>query len=179
MKKYALFQPLVFSLALLLAPSLLSAQESYADMTVQNIPSWTLTQMQTFAGNVPSRVWLFEKNSEEVAVAALATEGIENGLKDQNHSKLVKIYLDALIVGWNGKSEGPETGTNAAFCGGESGYKTLASFGNRQFDYYACMMMNKERTGIIMITTWAPHDTAEEIIARRLMTFVQASTFKE
>ncbi len=154
-----------------------SAEENYAGVTVAEVQNWTLGQMQTFSGTVPSRVWVFEKKGEEVAVSVLSTGGIENALRDQKLTSLVKIYTDALVTGWGGKSNGNDTGLNAAFCGGEAGYHSEASFGDRKFDYYGCMLMSRDRTRVVSVVTWADSGTSEEVIARRLLTYIQAISF--
>ena len=174
MMKLSPFLALLFVLVFSMSAQ---AGESYAGVEISDVPNWSLQQMQTFSGTVPSRAWIFGKNDEEVAVSAMVTEGIENGLKDQDLNVMAKTYVDALVTGWGGEPKGDALSVKSAFCGGEFGYKAEAKFGDRVFDYYGCLLMNPERSRIITVVTWGAHDIPEEIVARRLMTFIQASSF--
>ena len=173
MKNTALF----ILLFLLILPTQVYAEETYADVSIPNIPHWTMTKKQTYTGTTPSRTWIFEKNDEEVMLAVLVTEGISGGLKAQNYGNLAKIYLTEIIAGWGGKSNGPETGSTALFCGGEPGYKAEAIFGEKHFDYYCCLKVSKDRSRIATAVTWGPSGLLEETAARRLMPFIESTRF--
>ncbi|MBQ9241826.1 MAG: hypothetical protein IJ165_01125 [Proteobacteria bacterium] len=172
-----------------LLPSHAFAGESYADVEIMSPPRWDMGQMQTFSGTVPSRAWLFSRGEEEVMVAVLVTEGIVGGLEGQNYSTLARLYAEAVIGGWGGvrpigkpdgeKAVGAEMPAGGAvFCAGEHGAKVPASFGEKKFEYYTCMLVHPDKTRIVAVTTWVPEGTEEQIAARRLMTFVQAVMFR-
>lgn len=166
---------LLFTLIFLaILPVHVLAEETYADVSIHDVPHWTMQKKQTFAGTTPSRAWIFAKNDEEIMLSVIVTDGIQNGLKDQNYGKLAKIYLDSLIVGWGGKHTGPESGSAALFCGGEPGYKAQGIFGDRRFDYYCCLKISKDRTRIAAAVTWGTSKLLDESAARRLMPFIEA-----
>ena len=151
------------------------AQEQYASVNITTPPHWSMREMQTFSGSVPSRAWIYAKGDEEVVVSAMVTEGIVTGLEGQSVSMLAKLYTEALVVGWGGKSKGEPDGSNQAiFCGGEAGYKLEATFGDKKFDYYGCLMLRKDNFRATAVVTWVPAGAPEETASRRLMTFVQA-----
>ncbi|MBO4351751.1 MAG: hypothetical protein J6A01_12530 [Proteobacteria bacterium] len=153
-----------------------NAQEHYASVNITTPPHWTMREMQTFSGSVPSRAWIYAKGEEEVVVSAMVTEGIITGLEGQSTSTLAKIYTEALVVGWGGKSNGEPDGIKqASFCAGEAGYKLEATFGEQKFDYYGCFMLRRDFFRATTVVTWVPAGTPEEIASRRLMTFVQAT----
>ena len=177
----------IFLFVLWLLPVSAFAKETYADVEITTPPNWDMSLMQTFSGSVPSRAWLFSRGEEEVMVSVLVTEGIAGGLDGQNNITLARLYLEALIGGWGGsrpvsdaneaKADAEAVG-GALFCAGEAGAKVPATFGEKKFDYYNCLMINPEKTRIAMIATWVPDGTLEQIAARRLMTFVQAVMFR-
>lgn len=187
---------LIFGVLILLLPAAAQSQEFWSDVSLMTPPHWNLRAMQHFSGSVPSKAWLFshsgkngENTDEEVIVSVLITEGIEHGLEGQDVSNLAKLYIDALVIGWGGKianapaaktPEAAATGTPylaATFCAGEAGYKLTATFGDKEFDYYGCMLQKRDRMRMVSVATWVPTGTAEEDVAHRLMTFVQAVSF--
>ena len=158
------------------AGGIVQAQENYASVVVTTPPHWSMREMQTFSGSVPSRAWIYAKGNEEVVVSAMVTEGIINGLEGQSTTILAKLYTEALVVGWGGKANGEPDGIiQAPFCGGEAGYKLEATFGDQKFDYYGCFMLREDYYRATTVVTWVPVGTPEEVAARRLMTFVQAT----
>ncbi|MBQ9816661.1 MAG: hypothetical protein IJM59_04225 [Proteobacteria bacterium] len=160
--------------AALLIPGTVCAQESYADVRITTPPHWSMQEMQTFSGTVPSRAWVYAKGDEEVTVSILVTEGILHGLEGQDPTTLVKLYTEAFAVGWGAKIKGEPEGTKAAFCGGEAGYKLEAAFGEKTFEYYGCLMLQKDHSRVATAVTWVPQGTSEQIPAKRLMTFIEA-----
>lgn len=159
---------------LFIYPSISYAQERYADIEIKTPPHWSVRQMQTFAGAVPSRAWVYGRDAEEVMVSVMVTEGVINGLKGQNIRTLVKLYTEAVATGWGGKVSGAKEGWLAPFCGGEAGYKAEVSFGGTVYDYYGCLMMLQDSFRIASFVTWAPKGTPEPVISRRLLTMIEA-----
>jgi hypothetical protein len=163
---------------LVLFPTVCLSQESYADIEIKTPPHWLVRQMQTFAGSVPSRAWVYGRGDEEVMVSVMVTEGIVDGLKGQDIRAIVKLYTEAVATGWGGKVKGEEKGWMAPFCGGEAGYKAEVTFGEVVYDYYGCLMKLKDSFRVVSFVTWAPKGTSEPVISRRLLTLIEAISMK-
>ena len=130
--------------------------------------------MQTFAGTVPSRAWVYGRDDAEVLVSVMVTEGIADGMKGQDIRTLAKLYTESVATGWGGKVQGSSNGWVAPFCGGEIGYKAEVSFGETVYDYYGCMMVLQDSFRVATFVTWVAHGTPEMVVSRRLLTFIEA-----
>ena len=163
------------------------AQEGYAKVQIFKPNGWHLEQMQTFSGAVPSRAWVFKNNNDnaEVLVSVMVTEGIIDGLPKQSLSNLMRLYLQSLIVGWNGKvideeknedKDDPEKPDNEIFCADGAGYQMTGIFGTREFQYYGCMVRAVDWSRIVTVSTWIPKGAPSQPVLQHLLLFLQAVT---
>ncbi len=124
------------------------------------VPSGSaVARERVFSGSTPSKAWVIRNTEQdESVVSAIVTEGIVNGLRDHATTLLVKLYVEAFVVGWGGKVNGPEEGELAAYCGGEAGYHLEATFGNDVYDYYGCMKIREGKGIAGTVVTWIKRD---------------------
>ena len=165
---------LALSASLFMLVSNVSAQESYVGTTINTPADWTVSQMKTFNGAVPSRAWIFERGKEEIFVSVMQSEGIIDGLKAyKEKDSLIKLYTESFIKSWGGEivSETAHELSSAPFCGGEPGYKARAKFGTSSFVYYGCMKRQQDWQRIATVIFWQQTESDEEA-AERITPFI-------
>ena len=155
------------------------AQERYAEVQIDTPDNWNMVQMQTFAGSVPSRAWVFRRTGTdaETLVSVLMTEGIIDGLPKQSLANLMRLYMQGLIDGWGGTAEAVDEKDAAGvgvLCGDGAGFQMKAKFGTREYRYLGCMLRMRDWSRVVTVVSWMPEGSSETDVRNRLMLFVQA-----
>ena len=139
-----------------------SGQEKYAGVTF-GAGGWMPREMQTFAGTIPSRAWVFGREDKEIMASGMVTEGIATGLMGQSLGGIAKIYAESVVVGWGGRTKGESRALDLAdFCGGLPGAVVTAAFGATSQTYYACVLARGDLFRVVTAMTWFPGEASEE-----------------